>query len=228
MNDCRIADGVRASAIGLCFDLDGVLWDTSRIHEAAFNQVCRHEGLAPVPYECLAGRSTREAWSIVLDANLVDIDEPRLARLGAAKQELARRQLRIDPPVSADLPLLASIGPRNIPMALATGSSRETVEIFLNASADVCTFDVVVTAERVSQGKPAAEPYLLAARELGLDSKDCWVLEDSQAGLDSACAAGTRVVHLSDTQPCSLAHPTAVACVTDLRGFLRVIGLEEE
>jgi beta-phosphoglucomutase-like phosphatase (HAD superfamily) len=56
------------------------------------------------------------------------------------------------------------------------------------------TFDVVVTGDNVSRGKPHPEPYLHAARLLGVAPGDCVAIEDSNPGATSAEAAGCRVL----------------------------------
>ncbi|RYY48387.1 MAG: HAD family hydrolase [Actinomycetales bacterium] len=55
-------------------------------------------------------------------------------------------------------------------------------------------FDAVVTGDEVSRGKPHPEPYLAAARMLGVDPADCLAVEDSATGAASADAAGCVVL----------------------------------
>ncbi|MBX8543476.1 HAD-IA family hydrolase [Pseudomonas cichorii] len=54
--------------------------------------------------------------------------------------------------------------------------------------------DIVVTAEDVTQGKPAPDGFLLAAQRLGVAAQDCLVFEDAPAGIAAAKAAGASVV----------------------------------
>jgi sugar-phosphatase len=53
---------------------------------------------------------------------------------------------------------------------------------------------VLITADDIRSGKPHPEPYLLASKGLGLDARDCLVVEDAPSGVASAKAAGARVV----------------------------------
>jgi sugar-phosphatase len=53
--------------------------------------------------------------------------------------------------------------------------------------------DVLVSSDQVARGKPAPDPYLLAAERLGAEPADCLVLEDAPAGIASARAAGMSV-----------------------------------
>lgn len=57
----------------------------------------------------------------------------------------------------------------------------------------------LVTADEVTHGKPHPEPYLLAARQLGVDPARCVVFEDAPAGLAAGRAAGMTTVALATT-----------------------------
>lgn len=82
-----------------------------------------------------------------------------------------------------------------IPTALVTSSYRAFADQTL-ANAPEGSLSVVVTGDVLApdQGKPHPEPYLRAARELGVDIESCVVFEDSIPGLASGVAAGARVV----------------------------------
>lgn len=87
--------------------------------------------------------------------------------------------------------VLADLRDAGVPMALVTSSFRMLAEPFAAAAG---MFDVVVSGDEVSQAKPHPEPYLTAARLLGVDITDCVAVEDSHAGITSALASGARVV----------------------------------
>ncbi|QIS13914.1 HAD-IA family hydrolase [Nocardia arthritidis] len=57
--------------------------------------------------------------------------------------------------------------------------------------------DVLITADDVSTGKPAPEGYLTAASRLGVEPRDCVVIEDAPAGLHAAKAAGMRAIAIA-------------------------------
>ncbi len=57
----------------------------------------------------------------------------------------------------------------------------------------------LITADDVSRGKPAPDPYLEAAKRLGLKVEQCIVVEDSPAGIHAGKAAGMRVIGLATT-----------------------------
>ena len=82
---------------------------------------------------------------------------------------------------------------------------------------------VVVTADQVAQGKPAPDPYLLAAERLGVAPRDCVVLEDAPAGVAAGKAAGMTVWAVTFTHaPADLAAADLVA--EGLPDLLRRLG----
>ncbi|MFJ4631876.1 HAD family hydrolase [Streptomyces sp. NPDC088847] len=83
--------------------------------------------------------------------------------------------------------------------AVVTSATRRLAEARL-AHAGILPKTLVV-AEDVTRGKPDPEPYLLAARRLGVDPADCVVFEDAPAGLQAGRAAGMITVALATTHP---------------------------
>ncbi len=59
----------------------------------------------------------------------------------------------------------------------------------------------LITADDITRGKPDPEPFLLAARHLGVDPARCAVFEDAPAGLAAGRAAGAKTVALTTTAP---------------------------
>ncbi|ACQ80496.1 HAD-superfamily hydrolase, subfamily IA, variant 3 [Beutenbergia cavernae DSM 12333] len=100
--------------------------------------------------------------------------------------------------------LLAELRAAGVPMALVTMSYRELADVVLAALPDG-TFDAVVTGDVVTHGKPHPEPYLTAARLLGVDVADTVAVEDSVPGVASAEAAGARTIAV----PMQVAVPAA-------------------
>lgn len=87
--------------------------------------------------------------------------------------------------------LLAAVRQAGLPHALVTSSERGFMDAVLASTG--MRFDVLVCAEDVTATKPDPEPYLLAAKLVGVDPGDCFALEDSPNGVASAEAAGCRV-----------------------------------
>lgn len=87
--------------------------------------------------------------------------------------------------------LLADLTRNNVPLALASSSPRDWIDILLDRFDLRSSFRVVVSADELQgEGKPSPAIYLLTAKRLGIDPQGCVVIEDSNNGVLSAKAAG--------------------------------------
>nr|WP_149204511.1 HAD family phosphatase [Actinotalea subterranea] len=98
------------------------------------------------------------------------------------------------------LDLLAALRAAGVPCALVTMSYRRFAEAVL-AQGPEGLFDVVVTGDEVTHGKPHPEPYLLAAAALGVEARQCVAIEDSPVGVASALASGARTLGVQHIAP---------------------------
>jgi HAD superfamily hydrolase (TIGR01509 family) len=80
------------------------------------------------------------------------------------------------------------------PLAVATSSNRELIDLVLELSSLDRFFRATVSSEEVERGKPAPDVYLEACRRLGVEPGRAAAIEDSHAGIRSAKAAGMRVI----------------------------------
>jgi HAD superfamily hydrolase (TIGR01509 family) len=96
--------------------------------------------------------------------------------------------------------LLEALRAAGVPCALVTMSWARLADAVVSTLPEG-TFAAVVTGDQVRHGKPHPEPYLEAARRLGVDIDDCVAIEDSQTGAASAQAAGAAVVAVPHVVP---------------------------
>jgi HAD superfamily hydrolase (TIGR01509 family) len=104
--------------------------------------------------------------------------------------------LELSPQIAAIEPVVAIARElRGVkPMAVASGGHRRVVMNTLRALGIAELFDVVVTAEDYSRGKPFPDPFLEAARQLRIAPERCLVFEDTHTGITAAHAAGMQAV----------------------------------
>jgi HAD superfamily hydrolase (TIGR01509 family) len=93
--------------------------------------------------------------------------------------------------------LLTMLRRENIKTALVTMSMHRMAQQVVDAIG-FDAFDVIVAGDDVRQGKPHPEAYLKAAELLGVRPEDCVAFEDSNTGLRSAEAAGTKAVGIKN------------------------------
>lgn len=98
--------------------------------------------------------------------------------------------------------LLSALKQKKIPMAVASSSSMETIQIYLESVGVISFFDALVTG-RGFPSKPAPDIFLEAARELRASPEHCLVLEDSVNGIQAGRNASMTVCMIPDIVPYS-------------------------
>ncbi|MBW4461539.1 MAG: HAD family hydrolase [Nodosilinea sp. WJT8-NPBG4] len=174
----------------IIFDVDGVLIDSDPVAERHWRAWADRHG---VDYDAIArihhGRPTAETIRQVAP----HVDIAREARIKETAEADDTEGLILYAGVKE---LLARL-PRER-WGVATSGTRRTVSLrfpYLGLSEP----SVMVTADDVQRGKPAPDPYLLAAERLGVAPADCLVIEDAPAGVEAAKAAGTKVIAVTTT-----------------------------
>jgi HAD superfamily hydrolase (TIGR01509 family) len=94
--------------------------------------------------------------------------------------------------------LLDHLDALGLPRAVATSSSRDSVEAHLGGHRILARFNAVVAREDVRRHKPNPDPFLAAAAALGVAPEACLALEDSHNGVRAAHAAGMMTVMVPD------------------------------
>ncbi len=103
--------------------------------------------------------------------------------------------------------------------AVATSSRRENALGKLGSLAD--RFDFLVTGDEVARGKPAPDIFLLAARRLDVEARQCLVLEDSPAGMQAAEAAGMYAIMVPDLVPAPEGVSHTCTSLFEVRAWLK-------
>lgn len=185
---------VRASGAAL-FDMDGTLIDSEPIWAQAIASCCEAAGLALTPelLDACAGITTADGIRLVLEHNPGSSVDPE--ELGKSIEHEVGEVLRQTPPLmlSADT-LLHELHRRGVPMALVSSSPRWLVQTVLETLDWEPLFKVVLSTGEVGPGKPDPAAYTEALRRLGAAPERSWAVEDTMAGLQSARAAGLRVI----------------------------------
>lgn len=95
--------------------------------------------------------------------------------------------------------LLAYLKANDYKIAVASSSNLADIKNNLIKTGVAHYIDVIASGEEVANGKPAPDVFLLAAKRLGLDVKDCLVLEDSLFGVEAGYTAGAKTIMIPDS-----------------------------
>ena len=181
---------------GILFDMDGVLVDSEPLFHKAVNVMVERCGAAPITEEennrYLLGTTVEQTWVEV--KKLRDIPQtPAELRAGydAVVREVLRADLTPRPGVRA---LVGEAQRRGLPIAVASSSLREWVELKLAVIGLTDAFPVRLGGDDIERGKPAPDIYIKVARLVGLEPGQCVAIEDSPIGLAAASASGAYTV----------------------------------
>jgi HAD superfamily hydrolase (TIGR01509 family) len=175
------------------FDLDGVLIDSEHVWDEVRQQLAEERGgrWNDKASRDMMGMSSPE-WSRYMRDQVGVSEEPE-----EISAEVVRR---LETRYRTELPLIAGAEQaverlaQRWPLALASSSNRELIDLVLESSGLGRFFQASVSSEEVARGKPAPDVFVEAARRLGADPGRCAAVEDSENGIRAAKAAGMHTI----------------------------------
>jgi HAD superfamily hydrolase (TIGR01509 family) len=175
----------------IVFDMDGVLVDSEQIWDRSRKDVVSEHGGAWTESATtdMLGMSSKE-WPVYLIEELgvpLSVEEINAAVVDAMLREY-RRELPLLPGAREAVERLAD----TYTLGLASSSNRPIIDLVLREMGVTERFAATVSSEEVARGKPAPDVYREALRRL--DAETATAIEDSDAGIRSAHAAGLRVI----------------------------------
>jgi HAD superfamily hydrolase (TIGR01509 family) len=185
------------------FDCDGTIADSMPLHYVAWKR-------ALAEWNCEFSEDLFYRWGGLPVAEIIaTLNEERglnmpVKDVSRRKEELyfeSLPQLKAVPEVLEHIE--ASHG--RIPLAVVSGSARDSVIASLKMLKILDRFDTLVCAGDYQKSKPDPEPFLIAAQRLGIAPEDCLVFEDTDLGIQAATAAGMASVRVPQSWPRTLA-----------------------
>lgn len=178
---------------GIIFDLDGVIVSTDEFHYQAWQQLADEEG---IPFDRtinhrLRGVSRMESLAIMLEKAPRSYSQAEREEMAEKKNGTYREllgQLSRNDVLSGVEPILEQLRSRGIRMAIA--SSSKNARYILEQIEMTDAFDAIVDGTDIANSKPHPEVFQKAGEALGLPPGACLVVEDADAGVEAAKAAG--------------------------------------
>lgn len=209
------APAARMLPAAVLWDMDGTLVDTEPYWIRAEHElVAEHGGVWSDEFaHSLVGNALEVSAQLILDKSGIELTIPEIIE-GLLKRVVAQVRVQV-PWRPGALELLDELGALDVPSVLVTMSWRSLAEMVVRGLPSG-TFRALVTGDEVSHGKPHPEPYLAAARLLGVHPADCVAIEDSPTGVRSATAAGVPTIAVPHVVP--VPEIEGAVQVTTLRG----------
>ena len=180
------------------FDCDGTIVDSMPLHFVAWTRALAEYGCTDFTEALLLlpGRRTPSPASSTPSTSATAHPNPRRrVRRPQGRPVLTSSCHQLQPVPEVLEVIHAHHG--KLPFAVVSGSTRDSVVKSLVALGILDLFDTLVCAGDYTHGKPSPEPFLLAARRLGVDPTRCLVFEDADVGIQSATAAGMASVRIA-------------------------------
>ena len=206
------------SVTAVIFDLDGVIVSTDEFHYLAWKRLADEEG---IPFDrrdndAFRGVSRAECLKILLSKTDARYSPEEQAAMMERKNEYYRNSLESLGPgdILPGVPrVLDELKRRGI--AIAIGSSSKNSPHILEKIGYSARFDATSDGNDIKKSKPDPEVFLIAARRLGKQPRECLVVEDAEAGLEAAHRAGMRAFGVGE----AARSPKADSGAPDLDGL---------
>lgn len=182
----------------VCFDLDGTVINSLPIWNSVIESIAYTFGVFKIDFENYSGYSLSDIWADIIKNNQIDSHLNVLELVKSTNAEFLQRvgELEI---TNGFWELAAHLKTeKNLKLALVTNSSSDITNKISETLMFGKTFDVVVTGDQVKSRKPSPEIYNLAAKKVGVKTKQILAFEDSIPGVNSAINAGASVAVIWD------------------------------
>ena len=191
------------------FDFDGVITDSEILHLRAFNEILSQYGIKITTkdyYKIYLGLTDVECYKLLIRDGRLKIGEEDIESLIDEKQEIFEK-LAIDEgqTIEGVRDFLTMLEQNNVPMAICSGALLSEIELILEEASLRSLFEVIVSADQVTKGKPNPEGFILTLRRLNqslqtpITPEQCIVIEDSHWGLEAAKAAGMHTIGVTNS-----------------------------
>jgi beta-phosphoglucomutase len=203
---------------GVLFDLDGVIVDTLHYHYLAWKHMFEKRGGTVKEHTILLheGRNSREILPILMQETGVNISSEQQAQFIEEKRAYYRSIVRVHQYPKA-FEVIDELRERGYKVALVTACALKNMQHSLDIEQQA-HFDFIITGDEVPRAKPFPDPYVTAARQLGLKPQQCLVVENAPLGIEAARNAGMYCVAIETTL--GKEHLTSADCILQSIGEL--------
>ena len=182
---------------GIIFDFNGTLYWDSKLHYDAWREYSAMLREKPFTDEEMREKMFGHTNSDIIEYLIGHKPTQEMVdRYGKEKEAVYRKRCLLDPAnfklAPGAVELLDYLKEHNIPRTIATMSEWDNVEFYIKEFHLEKWFDIdkIVYSDGTIPGKPAPDIFLIAAEKIGLNPKDCVVVEDAIAGIEAAKSAG--------------------------------------
>lgn len=183
------------------WDMDGVIADTAPYHFRAWQEVFQKRGVN-FTEEDFKRNFGKRSDTIIRNTIGGTISPSEVDAIAGEKDEDFRRRIGQNvKPLPGAIELIRSLKEQGTKMAIASSAPMENIQLVTRGLGINSYFQVIVWGREVTEGKPSPQGFLLAAKKLEVDPKNCVVIEDAVAGVTAAKRAGMKCMAVTNTHP---------------------------
>lgn len=183
------------------FDMDGVISDTLPLHSEAESRVLLKHGIKMSPQQILQefnAMPDKKMFKTIFNRferplNLPQVEDEKWDSF----QQLAKGGI---PTIPGSIEFIESLSRNGYILGLASSAPLRIINLVVNTLKIRDRFATIVCTDEIEHGKPAPDIFLLAAKKLVMNPKDCLVIEDAIRGVQAAKAAGMKCIAITTTE----------------------------
>ncbi|HEY78178.1 MAG TPA: HAD family phosphatase [Dehalococcoidia bacterium] len=183
------------------WDMDGVIADTGPYHFKAWHKVFLERGVELTEEDFKKNFGKRN--DTIIRNTLGDgIAMAEIEAISEDKETTFRRLVKNNmKPLPGVTRLIKALARGGFKQALGSSAPVENVWLILKSLGIADAFQAIASGDEVTEGKPSPQGFLLAARKLAIEPRNCVVIEDAVAGVTAAKRAGMKCLAVTNTHP---------------------------
>lgn len=213
----------------IIFDMDGVLVDSEPYHIEVEKRMFQKVGVdvSDEEHASYMGTATDVMWRQIIEKRQLLHDVEEMTRLTNQEGIPFFSALEKLEPMPGLRKLLDFLENKKVPMAVASSSNPETIQIIIDKLGLRKYFRHTISSGSVGKSKPAPDVFLHAAKLLGVEPENCLVIEDSKNGIKAAKSAGMFCVAYGGASSESQDQGEADIVVDDFEKLTRLLFAED-
>ena len=181
--------------------MDGVIADTALYHFKAWQEVFQKRGINFTTEDFKHNFGQRND-SIIRYALGKNVSPDEVDVVANEKEENYRQRVAQNiKPLPGAIELIRALKEHRVKMAIASSAPMENIQLVTRGLAVNNYFQVIVWGREVTEGKPSPQAFLLAAKRLEVEPRNCIVIEDAVAGVTASKRAGMKCLAVTNTHP---------------------------
>jgi len=179
--------------------MDGVIADTAQYHLKGWQIVFRKRG-ANYTEEDFRRNTGKRSDTIIKSVLGRKIEQGEIMAIIREKDETFRQLMGQNiRPLPGVLKLITSLKEHGFKIAIASSAPIKNIRLITQSLKIHKHFDAIISGWEVTKGKPDPQTFLLAAEKLGVEAKDCIVIEDAISGVTASKRADMRCIAVTNT-----------------------------